>query len=287
MSVISSVYTSNVRSAVYTSKTLNIVDSDCKDRNSFGVKAGVFKLNGKEVIVEKGETLESLSKKINKHLSTTGIKATIVEKDNGYKLRLTSGNNKPVQIFDPKGVLKNLYDKNHIGNSSKHLIQVIGGELYYNKSLPSQSLIKPLLKLNKQYSPEPNLFVENTLVNLNEEGEDQFSAIEDDYAYSESDSSFSEFVDVVSSDKKTSFGPLLADNQLLLNDYEDQGLSSDNDSYDSDSALLIEEKGKSVVQENNNQKQYSSWQWLKNKGNELIKGGKKIAKEVVNFMKEV
>ncbi len=252
-----------------------------------GIKPGVFKLNGKEVIVEKGETLESLSKKINKHLSTTGIKATIVEKDNGYKLRLTSGNNKPVQIFDPKGVLKNLYDKNHIGNSSKHLIQVIGGELYYNKSLPSQSLIKPLLKLNKQYSPEPNLFVENTLVNLNEEGEDQFSAIEDDYAYSESDSSFSEFVDVVSSDKKTSFGPLLADNQLLLNDYEDQGLSSDNDSYDSDSALLIEEKGKSVVQENNNQKQYSSWQWLKNKGNELIKGGKKIAKEVVNFMKEV
>jgi hypothetical protein len=168
MSVISSVYTSNVRSAVYTSKTLNIVDSDCKDRNSFGVKAGVFKLNGKEVIVEKGETLESLSKKINKHLSTTGIKATIVEKDNGYKLQLISSNNKPVQIFDPKGVLKNLYDKNHIGNSSKHLIQVIGGELYYNKALPSQSSIKPLLKLNKQYSPEPNLFVENTLVNLNQ-----------------------------------------------------------------------------------------------------------------------
>jgi hypothetical protein len=158
----------SVISSVYTSKTLNIVDSDCKDRNSFGVKPGVFKLNGKEVIVEKGETLESLSKKINKHLSTTGIKATIVEKDNGYKLQLISSNNKPVQIFDPKGVLKNLYDKNHIGNSSKHLIQVIGGELYYNKALPSQSSIKPLLKLNKQYSPEPNLFVENTLVNLNQ-----------------------------------------------------------------------------------------------------------------------
>ena len=195
MSVISSVYTSNVRSAVYTSKTLNIVDSDCKDRNSFGVKPGVFKLNGKEVIVEKGETLESLSKKINKHLSTTGIKATIVEKDNGYKLRLTSGNNKPVQIFDPKGVLKNLYDKNHIGNSSKHLIQVIGGELYYNKSLPSQSLIKPLLKLNKQYSPEPNLFVENTLVNLNEVDEDQVSAIDDEECLG-SDSPPSSLVDL-------------------------------------------------------------------------------------------
>ena len=195
MSVISSVYTSNVRSAVYTSKTLNIVDSDCKDRNSFGVKAGVFKLNGKEVIVEKGETLESLSKKINKHLSTTGIKATIVEKDNGYKLRLTSGNNKPVQIFDPKGVLKNLYDKNHIGNSSKHLIQVIGGELYYNKALPSQSSIKPLLKLNKQYSPEPNLFVENTLVNLNEVDEDQVSAIDDEECLG-SDSPPSSLVDL-------------------------------------------------------------------------------------------
>ncbi len=189
MSVISS-----VRSAVYSSKTLNIVDSDYKDRNSFGMKSGKFTLNGKEIVVKKGATLESLSQQINKNSGTTGIKAKIVEKDNGYKLQLIS-RNKLVQISDPKGVLKNLYDKNHIGNSSKHLIQVIGGELYYNKSLPSQSLIRPLLKLNKQYSPEPNLFVENTLVNLNEVDEDQVSAIDDEECLG-SDSPPSSLVDL-------------------------------------------------------------------------------------------
>ncbi len=189
MSVISS-----VRSAVYSSKTLNIVDSDYQDRNSFGMKPGVFILNGKEILVKKGETLESLSLKINKYLSVTGVKAEIVEKDNGYKLRLIS-RNKPVQISDSKGVLKNLYDKKHIGNSSKHLIQVIGGELYYNKSLPSQSSIKPLLKFNKQYAQEPNLFVENTLVTVNELDEDQVSAIDDDECLG-SDSPPSSLVDL-------------------------------------------------------------------------------------------
>ncbi len=167
MSIISS-----VKSAVYSSKTLNIVDSYCKDRNSFGMKSGVFTLNGKEIVVKKGETLESLSLKINKHSNANGIKAKIVEKDNGYKLQLIS-KNKTVQISDPKGVLKKLYDEKHIGNSSKHLVQVIGGELYYNKALPSQSSIKPLLKSNKQYAQEPNLFVENTLVNLNEKYDDE------------------------------------------------------------------------------------------------------------------
>jgi hypothetical protein len=40
--------------------------------------------------------------KINKYSNATGIKAKIVEKDNGYKLRLIS-RNKPVQIFDSEG----------------------------------------------------------------------------------------------------------------------------------------------------------------------------------------
>ena len=165
---------SSIRSAVYSSKNVSIVDSDCKDRNSFGMKPGDFTLNGKEIVVKKGETLESLSLQISKHLNANGIKAKIVEKDNGYKLQLIS-RNKPVQISDPKGVLKKLYDEKHIGNSSKDLIQVIGGELYYNKDLPSQSSIKPLLKSNKQYAQEPNLFVENTLVNLNDKYDDDNS----------------------------------------------------------------------------------------------------------------
>ena len=80
-------------------------------------------LNGKRIVVKIGDNLKSISAKINKHLHETGIKAKIVEKDNGYKLHLTS-KNKPVQIEDRNVVLANLYNKGHIGKSSKHLIQV-------------------------------------------------------------------------------------------------------------------------------------------------------------------
>jgi hypothetical protein len=40
-------------SAVYSSKTLNIVDSDYKDRNFFGMKLGKFTLNGEGIVVKK------------------------------------------------------------------------------------------------------------------------------------------------------------------------------------------------------------------------------------------
>ena len=63
----------SVISAVYPSKTTNIVNSECRDQNSFGMKPGVFTLNGKEIVVKKGDTLESLSQQINKNSSTTGI----------------------------------------------------------------------------------------------------------------------------------------------------------------------------------------------------------------------
>ena len=155
-------------SAVYSSKTINIVKSDYKDKNSFGMKPGSFILNGEKIVVKQGETLESLSQKINKHSNSTRIKAKIVAKDNGYKLQLIS-RNKLVHIFDNEGVLKNLYDKNYIGKFSKHLIQIIDGEFYYNKALPRQVSIELFSKLIKQYTQEPNYFVENALINLNED----------------------------------------------------------------------------------------------------------------------
>jgi nanoRNase/pAp phosphatase (c-di-AMP/oligoRNAs hydrolase) len=63
------------------------------------MKSGVFTLNGKEIVVKKGETLESLSLKINKHSNANGIKAKIVEKDNGYKLQLISKNKTLVTVY--------------------------------------------------------------------------------------------------------------------------------------------------------------------------------------------
>ena len=127
-----------IKSIVYQSSTASIVKLNSGGKASVEMKAGSFVLNGKRIVVKAGDNLESISAKINKHLHETGVKAKIVEKDNGYKLHLTS-KKKHVQIEDRNGVLANLYNKGHIGKSSKHLMQVTGGEVFYNKPLPKMS----------------------------------------------------------------------------------------------------------------------------------------------------
>ncbi len=158
-----------IKSIVYQSSTASIVKLNSGGKASVEMKAGSFVLNGKRIVVKIGDNLKSISAKINKHLHETGIKAKIVEKDNGYKLHLTS-KNKPVQIEDRNGVLANLYNKGHIGKSSKHLIQVTGGEVFYNKPLPKMSqntILLNMFNVPKVYNLEPN-----ALVVLNELQED-------------------------------------------------------------------------------------------------------------------
>ena len=159
---------SSVKSAVYQSQTSSIVRPYSGGKESVAIKAGDFLLNGKKVAITKGDSLKSIAGKINKLAPQTGVRARIVKKDDGYGLHLVS-KNKPVGIQDPNGVLANLYSKGHIGKSSKHLIQVTGGEIFYNRPLPrsqqhSQALMD-MFKVVKPHNTEPN---PNTLYTLNE-----------------------------------------------------------------------------------------------------------------------
>ena len=159
---------SSVKSAVYQSQTSSVVKPYSGGKESVAIKAGDFLLNGKKLAITKGDSLKSISEKINKLAPQTGVRARIVKKDDGYGLHLVS-KNKPVGIQDPNGVLANLYSKGHIGKSSKHLIQVTGGEIFYNSPLPrsqqhSQALMD-MFKVVKPHNTEPN---PNRLVVLNE-----------------------------------------------------------------------------------------------------------------------
>ena len=159
---------SSVKSAVYQSQTSSIVRPYSGGKESVAIKAGDFLLNGKKIAITKGDSLKSIAEKINKLAPQTGVRARIVKKDDGYGLHLVS-KNKPVGIQDPNGVLANLYSKGHIGKSSKHLIQVTGGEIFYNRPLPrsqqhSQALMD-MFKVVKPHNTEPN---PNRLVVLNE-----------------------------------------------------------------------------------------------------------------------
>ena len=180
---------SSVKSAVYESSSANIVHSHSgrQDKGSVAIKAGDFLLNGKKITIEKGDSLKSISTKINNHSHHTGIKAKIVEQSNGYRLHLVS-KSRPVEIQDKNAVLLHLYNKGYIGKNSKHLIQVTGGEILYNKSssrqLQSSRTLGDMLRIFKLSNTGSN-----PLVVLNEVPVD----LDDDFYSFESDSDSDSF----------------------------------------------------------------------------------------------
>ena len=181
----------SVKSAVYQSQTSSIVRPYSGGKESVAIKAGDFLLNGKKIAITKGDSLKSIAEKINKLAPQTGVRARIVKKDDGYGLHLVS-KNKPVGIQDPNGVLANLYSKGHIGKSSKHLIQVTGGEIFYNRPLPrSQQHSQALMDMFKVVKPHNTETNPNTLVVLNEVQDDD-SVHEDLSIDYDSDSSVDE-----------------------------------------------------------------------------------------------
>ena len=159
---------SSVKSTVYQSQSSIVVKTYSGGKDSSAMKAGDFLLNGKKVAITKGDSLKSISEKINKLAPQTGVRARIVKKNDGYGLHLVS-KNKPVGIQDPNGVLANLYSKGHIGKSSKHLIQVTGDEIFYNRPLPkSQQHSRTLTDMFKAVKPHNTEINPNTLVVLNQ-----------------------------------------------------------------------------------------------------------------------
>lgn len=147
----------------YKSQAVTTATSYPRNERSIILKAGSFFLNDKKITIKKGDNLKSIVEKINKHLPYIKLKSRIVENEKGYRLRLDS-KNKDIEIQDKEGVLAKLYNKGLIGKSSKHLIQITGGEIFYNRSKKSS---RKSLDLLKTIIPQ-NVELSNNFLVLNE-----------------------------------------------------------------------------------------------------------------------